>query len=118
MAEYIEREALLENLKKQYGDELGWQHTVNMSDVGMMIEDAPAADVVSRGVFEQVKWERDIAMRQLEEHGIPFGGKADVVEVVRCKDCIYNKNGGCTHSEIYDDRNYNPNYYCSDGEKE
>ena len=44
--EYIERGALLENLKKQYGEELGWQCTVNMSDVGMMIEDAPAADVV------------------------------------------------------------------------
>lgn len=45
MAEYIEREALLANLKRQYGEDLGWQCTVNMSDVGMMIEDAPAADV-------------------------------------------------------------------------
>ena len=52
--EYIERKPLLENLKKQYGEDLGWQGTVNMSDVGMMIEDAPTADVV---------------------------------EVVRCKDC-------------------------------
>ena len=54
--EYIERGALIENLKKQYGEELGWQCPVNMSDVGMLIEDAPAADVV---------------------------------EVVRCKDCVY-----------------------------
>lgn len=54
--EYIERGALLENLKKQYGEELGWQYTVNMSDVGMMIEDAEAADVV---------------------------------EVVRCEDCLH-----------------------------
>ena len=46
MAEYIEREALLANLKRQYGEDLGWQGTINMSDVGMMIEDAPAADVV------------------------------------------------------------------------
>lgn len=42
---------------------------------------------------------------------------ADVVEVVRCKDCIYNSNGSCTHSEIYDDLNYNPDYYCADGER-
>lgn len=42
---------------------------------------------------------------------------ADVVEVVRCKDCIYNSNGSCTHSEIYDDPNYNPDYYCADGER-
>ena len=48
MAEYIEREALLANLKRQYGEDLGWQGTVNMSDVGMMIEDAPAADIAPR----------------------------------------------------------------------
>lgn len=39
------------------------------------IEDAPAVDVVSRDLFEQIKWERDIAMEQLAEHGIPFGAK-------------------------------------------
>ena len=48
MARYIDAAALLENLKKQYGEELGWQCTVNMSDVGMMIEDAPTADVVPK----------------------------------------------------------------------
>lgn len=41
--EYIERGALLAKLKQH--DELGWWATVNMSDVGMMIEDLPAADV-------------------------------------------------------------------------
>lgn len=46
MARYGDLDLLLENLKKQYGEELGWQVTVNMSDVGMMIEDATAADVV------------------------------------------------------------------------
>lgn len=46
MVEYIERDALLENLKRQYGEDLGWQCTVNMSDIGMMIEGAPTADVV------------------------------------------------------------------------
>jgi hypothetical protein len=46
MAKYIDAELLIENLKKQYGEDLGWQCTVNMSDVGMMIEDAPTADVV------------------------------------------------------------------------
>lgn len=45
MTKYIDADALLENLKKQYGEDLGWQCTVNMSDVGMMIEDAPTADV-------------------------------------------------------------------------
>ena len=46
MARYIDADALLDNLKKQYGEELGWQCTVNMSDVGMMIEDAPTIDAI------------------------------------------------------------------------
>lgn len=55
MARYIDADALLESLKKQYGEELGWQCTVNMSDVGMMIEDAPAADVVPKSEVDQLK---------------------------------------------------------------
>lgn len=31
---------------------------------------------VSIHAYNQVRWERDIAMMQLEEHGIPFGGIA------------------------------------------
>ena len=36
-------------------------------------------------------------------------------KVVFCKDCVYNKNGGCMHSEEYDEPNYNPEYFCADG---
>lgn len=41
----------------------------------------------------------------------------DAVEVVRCKDCIYNENGCCTRSENYDDSTYRPDYFCADGER-
>ena len=54
MPRYIDADALLENLKKQYGEELGWQGTVNMSDVGMMIEDAPDAEVVPKSEVERL----------------------------------------------------------------
>lgn len=40
----------------------------------------------------------------------------NAVLVVRCKDCVYNENGGCTHSEDYD-LNYRPDYFCADGER-
>lgn len=60
MARYGDLDALLENLKKQYGEELGWQCTVNMSDVGMMIEDAPTADVVPRADFADQKATADM----------------------------------------------------------
>ena len=90
MARYIDADALLENLKNQYGEELGWQGTVNMSDVGMMIEDAPTADVV---------------------------------EVVRCKDCKYNafqQPNGTIHCHAK--RNLicefrSPDDFCSYGER-
>ena len=42
----IDADALIAKLKMQYGEDLGWQCTVNMSDVGMMVEDAPTVDAV------------------------------------------------------------------------
>ena len=42
---------------------------------------APAADVISKGLYEQIKWERDVALAQLEEYGVSLGEKADVAEV-------------------------------------
>lgn len=65
MARYIDAELLLEKLKKQYGEELGWQCTVNMSDVGMMIEDAPTADVAPKSEVERLNKELD---ELAEEH--------------------------------------------------
>lgn len=41
----------------------------------------PAADVVSKGLYEQIKWERDVALTQLEEYGVSLGEKADVMKV-------------------------------------
>lgn len=46
-------------------------------DVIQRIKNAPAVDAVSRGLFEQYKWERDIAISQLEDLGIGFGQKID-----------------------------------------
>ena len=93
--EYIERGAVLKTppFTKYGGDssEYAEGYLDCIEEARNAVNDAPAADVISRGVFEQVKWERDMAMQQLEEHGIPFGGEADdVVNVVRCKDCIHS----------------------------
>lgn len=80
MAEYIEREAVLKLKRKMNGADFGgefWDEAVLCED----IRNIPAADVVSREVFEQVRWERDTALQTLQEHGIGLGQKADVVEV-------------------------------------
>ncbi len=100
--EYIERGASIEFVKQNTPHIDG---DTTMQCVERAMKAAPAADAVSRGVFEQVKWERDVAMQQLEEHGIPFGGEADdVVNVVRCKDCKY--------TEMIVDIIGNPQLYC------
>lgn len=91
-----------------------------------MVLDQPAADVVSRELFEQIKWERDIAMSQLEEHGIAFGMKkeyTDVVKVVRCKDCVYyspDNKSGLLHSpcsRIFGVSVCHEDSFCSYGER-
>lgn len=56
---------------------------VGVCMAGSIVDDMPTVDAVSGGVHDQVRWERDVAIQQLEEHGIPFGGIApDVVKVV------------------------------------
>jgi hypothetical protein len=44
---------------------------------------------VQPSLADVYKWERDIALSQLEEYGIGFAEKKrdDLVKVVRCKDC-------------------------------
>ena len=52
--------------------------------------DAASGKVVVMGVYEQVRWERDVAISQLQELGIGLGQiMPDMVEVVRCKDCVH-----------------------------
>lgn len=48
----------------------------------------PAADVVSRGAYDQTDWERCVALTQLKEIGKSFGERMDDVRpVVLCRDC-------------------------------
>ena len=73
MAEYIEREALLKFVKNTVPC---IDRMTTIECVVTSIKQAPAADVVSLAVFEQVKWERDTALQTLEEHGIGSGQMA------------------------------------------
>ena len=47
------------------------------------LEQKPCDDTVSRGVFEQVMWERDTAIEQLRELGYELGQKIEP-----CDDCV------------------------------
>ena len=51
--------------------------------------------IVSRAVFEQVMWERDIALEQLAEIGKGLGERMDDVftakDIIYCKDCAWHE---------------------------
>lgn len=87
MAEYISREAI----EFPYMTMSLWglnADTCKAYNEGVKAaEDAvaaiPAADVVPRAAYEQAAWERDIAMEQLEEHGILIRRQGRCGAVVR-----------------------------------
>lgn len=77
MTDYIKREDLL----KLY--DLGGLEVENakvpLNVVIQTIKDMPSADVVTREQYEQIHWERDVALHQLEEIGKALGEKMDDV---------------------------------------
>lgn len=81
--EYIEREEVLASLDVVFfkTDPSG-EEQLGFLKCRKLIREHPAADVVPRAAYEQMKWERDVAMQQLNDAGIPFcgetGGKRDV----------------------------------------
>ena len=48
-----------------------------------VLEDAPTLEVVSKSLFDQIKWERDIAIEQLEGLGLSLGQKIDGVYLTK-----------------------------------
>ena len=122
----IDRQAVLERLKfKRDTESYPNKKYCGLESAIAQIQKIPSVDAVSRGVYEQIKWERDIAMEQLEEHGIAFGAKkqGDAVEVVRCKDCKHgtlcdNLQGAEYVDCVLDDCSVRkPSDYCSYGER-
>lgn len=45
--------------------------------VQKVIDKQPTIEVVPKELYEQILWERNIAMEQLEEHGIGFASKKE-----------------------------------------
>lgn len=81
----IERKELVEWLKDVGGFLCGLESTKDKRQfLGKIIdhvEAMPTVEAYSKGAVEQILWERDMAINQLSDCGIPFGGKADVQAV-------------------------------------
>lgn len=105
MDDLIRRSAVIDAIRgeREYliaHKQLGAEHVL-AKHADAVIDSIPAVDAVERGVFEQVAWERDIAVGQLSDIGKSFGEKMDdVAKVVRCEDC---KHYRCEESEYVPD---------------
>lgn len=87
----------------EYGD------VVTVEDIELM----PTIEAVSVGTLEQFIWERNLAIGQLNEIGKDLGSKMDnVITVVKCKDCILDKEAQCPMKYATE-----PDDYCSFGER-
>jgi hypothetical protein len=76
MDELIRRRVLL--------DEFKWLKSVvnesskdEVEDAIQRIKNAPAVDAVSKSLYDQIKWERDIALEQLADLGLFLGQKIE-----------------------------------------
>lgn len=82
-------------------------------------ETASLEETISKKTYDFVKWERDIAISQLESYGVQLGEKADVEKIVRCKDCQYSRKYSNTLRSIYCsmlERTMGKDCFCSFGE--
>ena len=106
-SDLIYRSAAIEALLNQ-------PNTPTPSVIRRVLRQVPGVDAVIRPVVEQIQWERDCAIEQLKDHGIPFGGKApDVVKVVRCKDCKhFTTDCGVTYCDYHTSHACDYDGYC------
>lgn len=76
--------------------------TLSVEKLSNTIKNAPTIDAVPVGAYEQTRWERDMAISQLDEIGKSLCEKMDnVATVVRCKDCKHRPidTGGHNYAE-------------------
>lgn len=76
--------------KDHYDKEHGNEHYIfGVESVLEYAQNLPSMDAVPAGAYEQVAWERDVAVQQLKDYGVGLGQVKDLAEVTRCKDCKY-----------------------------
>ena len=73
MAEYIDREKLIDYVKDVYSIRNKNNTYIWHRDIIDAIYSVPSTDVVSVEIYQQVKWERDTAIKQLkDDYGVGF----------------------------------------------
>lgn len=103
-----------DELEKNLSNDLPYKGSVKR-----VLIQAPTVDAVSRALHEWIKWERDMAVSQLNDYGVQLGEKADCVRVVRCKDCYHFEPFDCPDGwgicKLHNDSEWHGNDHCSYG---
>ena len=111
----------LQNCKgliQQDGQDYLDERDIPLLDMAIEALQAEPTKAVPPSLADVYKWERDIALSQLEEYGIGFAEKKrdDLVEVVRCKDCRHYEDGMVGYCwEV--DRGVSGDFFCAYGER-
>lgn len=66
--------------------------------IARALERQPTIETIQKGLYDQIKWERDVAIDQLKSYGIGLGEKADVKKVVHGKWFILDD---CANDGVY-----------------
>lgn len=79
MSDLISRQAAIDAIRKSTEKYAGFMEMEQYTDDDAVdaINSLPSEDAVNKGVFDQIKWERDVALRTLKDHDIGFGEAAD-----------------------------------------
>ena len=82
MSDLISRSKLLEELKKSsgYNAETGRDLSL-LIRCENIVNEQPSVEAVPKSYADQIRWERDIAIEQLNEIGCQFGQKMDEVKM-------------------------------------
>lgn len=108
MARYINADALMKKLNE---DPIG-QTIVQRYNIDGFIEAFPTADVVDKARYDRLLENATIMSEALNKYQT-----ADVVEVVRCKDCKWFNDFGCAIRIVDDSDKPKDNDFCSFGER-
>lgn len=107
MEEYIRRKDVINLLRTRIYEEGGKNLSAKVLFFITCITDWEPVDVVPRSAYEQIEWERDIAIKQLKEHKLTLGEKSRMIECFcgECENYVPYKNnkesGFCKYLFMY-----------------
>ena len=123
MTEYINKTELINEVYKNPAT----NDFQRLTQVINAVRSAPVVDVVSTRILEQIRWERDVAIEQLESYGVGFAEEADVVKVKHGKwlrtdayphriYCSVCHKTYVTNEEVIQGRSWEYPAYCTEAE--